>query len=341
MRPFTVKWALALWLVILTAIALRLTIPKNPSSVFPIFATAGADWLAGEPIYRPWVLERDLFRYSPTVAAAFAPLSRLPRPAAEVIWRLLSAGVLLGGIVVWARWWWEQPNLPAMLVLIVPLAVGGLNNGQANALIAGLLLFAQVAFARERYWAAGACITACVLFKGYPIALGLLLVLLAPRRFGARFALCLAAGFALPFVLQRPEYVVDQYREWFARQAGDNRTNVNPSLAYRDLHQLLRVSGVELSLTSYRLLEVILAVAAAAIVWLSCARWSPKFAVWACGALAACWMTLAGPATESCTWVLATPLLAQLAIELWRRNDWQRTAIIASFALFMLGSTLR
>lgn len=340
-NPFSLRWAFAIWLIILAAIGIRLTLSSKPGSVFPIFATAGSDWLAGEPIYRPWAVDRDLFRYSPTVAAAFAPVSLCPRPAGEILWRLVSAGVLLGGLVVWSRWWWgTQTNTAAMLLLVIPLAVGGMNNGQANALIAGLLLIAQVSFARQRFWWAAACITVCVLFKGYPIALGLLLVLIEPRRFGPRLALSLVAGFALPFVLQRPEFVAEQYHQWFVRQAGDNRSSINPSLAYRDLHQLLRVAGMELSLTTYRLLEVLLAGGAAAIVWLNRDRWSPRFAVWACGAFAACWMTLAGPATESCTWVLAAPLLAQLTIDLRLSSGGRHAAVLLSYSLFTLGAMI-
>src|SRR5213078_229023 len=97
--------------------------------------------------------------------------SLLPDRLAGIVWRGLNAGVFLGGLAMWCRWQRPRLSVAAGMLLVIPLAVGGLNNGQCNALIAGLLLFATAAFARGRWTAAAALITVPVLFKGYPLAL--------------------------------------------------------------------------------------------------------------------------------------------------------------------------
>src|SRR5439155_21141102 len=57
---------------------------------------------------------------------------------------------------------------------------------------------------------------------------------------------------------------------------------------------------------------------------------------WACGTLALCWMTLFGPTTESSTYVLVAPILAQAVIEATDRGPGQRRLAYASYAVFTL-----
>src|SRR5262249_20400075 len=101
----TLQIALVVWMVILVAISGRLLLAKRSNSVYPIFSAAGAAWLAGETVYRDPTPELDQFRYSPSVAAVFAAWSLLPAPVGEILWRLLNAAVLLGGLAYWIRWW--------------------------------------------------------------------------------------------------------------------------------------------------------------------------------------------------------------------------------------------
>jgi hypothetical protein len=53
-------------------------------------------------------------------------------------------------------------------------------------------------------------------------------------------------------------------------------------------------------------------------------------------ALGCCWMTLFGPATESCTYILLAPSLAWALLDAWSRPNGQalRAGLLASFVLF-------
>src|SRR5262249_32301626 len=121
--------------------------------------------------------------------------------------------------------------------------IGGLNNGQCNALVAGLLVAAAVAFAGERWALAAAAVSAAVLFKVYPLALGLLFCLFEPRRFSPRLALALAMGVALPYLFQQPDYVTRQYAALMENLHDEDRTERPIHAGYRDLHMLLRRGG--------------------------------------------------------------------------------------------------
>src|SRR5690348_7435542 len=96
MNRLRLRSALAVWAVILIAVSLRTLVSPRANSVYPIFSDAGRKWLATANLYDPPVGDLDQYRYSPTVAAGFAPLSLLPDQPAGVLWRWLNASVFLG-----------------------------------------------------------------------------------------------------------------------------------------------------------------------------------------------------------------------------------------------------
>jgi hypothetical protein len=324
--------------MILVVIGLRASLSKKVDGVYPIFSTAGRQWLAGETAYIPPAADLDIYRYSPPITAFFAPWTLLPERLACVLWRGFNAAIFLGGLLVWCRARRPAVDTAAML-LVIPLAVGGLNNAQCNAFDSGMLLFAAAAFVNGFWTTAAACASVPVLFKGYPLALGLLLGLVEPKRFAPRLVICLLIGAAVPFCCQRPAFVFDEYAAFFSRLAGDDRTQFEFVAGYRDLHMLLRRYGLPLSLMAYRIVEIVLGGACAAIIlWGRARGWDRRTAAEACVWLGLCWMTVAGPATESCTYVLISPVLAVAVLTAKDRPRWQQSLVGASFVLFTVAA---
>jgi hypothetical protein len=323
--------------VVLIVVCARVALKPRSHSVVPIFSNAGQNWLAGRPLYGLLSPDLDQFRYTPAVAAAFAPWSLLPVAIGEALWRSLNVGAFFAGLAAWCRWTWGRPeHFGVALGLCLPLAVGGLNNGQCNLLVAGLLLGATAAFVRERWTAAAAGLTAAALLKGYPLALGLLLGLVEPRRFAGRLAACVAVGLALPFVCQRPDYAAAQYAGFLDHLRHDDRTQMAIASGYRDFQMLLRAWGFPLALSAYRLVEVAGGAACAALVLYVRRRSGRTEAIRASGSLGLCWMTLFGPATESCTYVLIAPILAAAVIEARDRASVHRSLAFGSYTAFTL-----
>ncbi len=319
------RLAVAVWAVLLIGVSVRVLVWPRTHTTFPIFAAAALDWLNGEDLYlieNERRLGLDHYRYSPLVAALMVPFGLLPEGAGGVLWRLLNAGVFLS-----AAAWWLRVAAPlavtrvqkaAFFLLLVPLAVTSLNNGQSNLLVIGLLV-AGVAAAAERRWnlAAGCVVLAC-LFKVYPIVVGLLLTLLSPRRLGPRLAVGLLLGMAFPFALQRPEYVANQYATWFHLLLADDRRSWPVTLGYQDLWMLVRIWRVPLSPLGYFVLQVGSGVGIALIClsgrW---AAWPERRLLAMVLSFGSCWMTLLGPATESSTYALLGPALAWAVVEAW------------------------
>jgi hypothetical protein len=320
-----VRLAVTLWLILVAVVCVRSILRPRDRTLFTTWAGAGRDWETGQPLYRTtWEYHQDQFRYSPLVAVTLVPFAHLPEGAGGAVWRLLNAVVLLAGFGWWLPTATSVPlrrrDQAVAFLLLLPLSVGSLNNGQPNPLIIGLLLAAAAAANRDRWWLAAVCVMLATSWKVYPLAVGLLMVAAYPRQFGPRLAVALLAWLLLPFLCQRWDYVEAQYRLWFARLGGDERKDWPAHMTYRDLWLLLQVVHVPFSAKLYTLLQ--LAAAGGAALFCVAARWRglPRREVLlAAVVLGCCWMTLIGPATESSTYVLLAPVLAWAVLE----SSWQ------------------
>jgi Glycosyltransferase family 87 len=304
-------WALAL--VLLGGNAL---LRPHRHSVYPIFAEAGRRWLDGADLYQP-VPDLDAYRYSPAATALLVPFGLLPDGPGGLVWRLAGAAAFCGGLL-----WWGRAVLPPgrgrlalVFLLAAPLTFGNVHNGQANVLTLGLLLLSVAAAARARFNLAALCLAVACLFKLYPVAVGLLLATLYPRRFAPRLALAIAAGLILPFLLQRPAYVAAQYAGWVESLAGDDRQVRPREFWYRDARLVWSLWVAPMSARAYQLAEAAgAAAAAAACLWARRAALArPRLLALLFG-LGCCWMTALGPATESATYVLLGPTAAWLLV---------------------------
>ena len=338
-----VRTALAAWAVLLAVVAIRaLAQPDAHDCYKPFYEAAGRNWLHGLDLY---VEKSATCRYSPLVNALFAPLALTPSPVGTLLWRGVNVAALLGGVFWWLRVYapptWTRTHWALVFLLIIPLSAGTINAGQANPLLTGLVMAGTAAAGRGRWnWSAALVAGACLL-KVYPIALALLFIVAFPRRFLPRFLVALAAGLALPFVLQDPAWVARQYGNWWTSLCIDDRTEWPFAKSYRDLWMIVRLCRLPLSYGGYVAVQLGIAAATAAVcLW---ARWVARrpcaeVANTALG-MAVCWMTVCGPSTEGGGYILVAPTLAWAFLESWHRPWplWVRGLLLASSALFTVG----
>jgi len=178
--------AIVVWCIVFLATCGRALVVKTQrNSVYPVFIAAGGHWLNGEPLYVRGDLEE--FRYSPLVAAFFVPFEMLPLRVGDFLWRSINFGLFVTGLLyccaVGLPRRLSAHEASAIFLLVLPLAVGSLNNAQSNPLVIGLLLIAVAAVMSNRWTLAAAAVAVATYFKLYPIALGMLLALLYPKRF--------------------------------------------------------------------------------------------------------------------------------------------------------------
>jgi hypothetical protein len=307
-RNGALRLAAALWITAIVVILAHVWLKPNSNTLYKVFRAGGARWLAGVDLY-PKV---DEYIYSPFAAAFFAPFALLPDRIAGILWRLLSVGVYLGPFAAWLK---RAPALTAnraaiAWILLLPLSVGDIYNGQANPLVIGLLMGAILACRGERWMVAALCVGVATYFKVYPLAMGLLLCVLHPRAFPWRLAFALVAIFAVSLVLQKPAYAWEQYGNWIHSLRQDPRRTLNYFGTYRDFWLILRVLRIPVSTQGWAVLQAVSGAGLAVYLWIVKRR-----GVGADGldflllTLGTCWMLLFGPATESSTYVILAPAL--------------------------------
>lgn len=339
------KTALVVWSLILLFVCVRAFLRPTERTVYPIFSNSAQLWWNSQDLYEPQSPEtlQSGYRYSPTFAILFTPLALLPDSIGGVLWRLLSTAALLASLA-----WLARSVLPSALsrnqfawltLLCVPLSVQSLNNGQANVIVIALMLATVTAVREDRWNLASTLMALAVVCKVYPIALGLLLILLFPRQLLMRMSLALVASLLAPFLLQHPDYAIDQHEKWLELLLADDRTTALPRNKHRDLWLLIETFGIPMSRRSYALLQVLGGVGIAALCWCRQRQgWTEKMLLTSTLALGVAWMIVLGPVVEASTFLLLAPSLAWSILAALQENTrtWRTMALASSVTLFAL-----
>jgi hypothetical protein len=332
--------ALAVWLVIFLGLAVRTLANPNRATAFTVYRLAGSHWLSAQHLYGDW----RGFVYSPIAAVFFAPFGNLPPGWGNLCWTWLNAGLfLLGVAAVLASGIYpgiKPRHRGIVFLLIVPLVLGNLDTGQANPTVIGLLLLAVAAVPAERWSLAALCVAIATYFKIYPLAVGLILFLIAPRKFGWRLLLALLVLGALPFLFQHWSYVSEQYHEWVATRSADDRRLYPLKDVPLDLWFLLvRFGHLPIPGFAYSAFQVLSGGAIALFCLVGVRKNWPKERVLAgMLALVCIWMTLFGPATEIQTYVLLAPAVVLTLVNalLYPRPSWLRVGLLVVYFLMVL-----
>ena len=355
---------IGLWLAVILGVTIRGIAAPHQNSVFLVFRDAGHAWLGAQPLYA----HVGKYLYSPLAAAWFAPFALLPDWAASGVWRLVTGLAYLFAVVLWfcrgsdelllirkfnARTESAQgPDEPefvptAALLLLLPLSIGNLNNGQASPLIIALLLGGCLAALDERWTLAAACVSIATFFKIYPLAIGLLLAVIEPRKLIWRLILGIVILGLVSLMLQRPGYVLTQYADWWRSLGADQRRVSTELGSWRDAWLLLRIVHVPITVAGYAVLQAATAVGAAIFCWQRAKVWNRAAVIWAAFTVGCLWITLFGPSTELATYIFLAPAVAfacsqalRPVLQKRRRFGWFQFLPIASYGLLLLAEAL-
>lgn len=270
---------------------------------------SAASWWAGKDLY----IGPSGMNYLPHFAVLYSPFHFLPIAASEVLWRLCAAGALAGGLWRLARGMFgaelERPFLWASLATM-PLALGALRNGNANALFGGVTLLAIAAAMEKRWWLAIGWMALATALK----PLGIVLLLLASISYAPlarRLPIAILSLAVFPFFFGRPEYVWSQYHAvWHNLGACAAVTDDR----FADINGLLRTIGAPLAGRASTLARFLAGcLTAAALLWGARRLNETPRALWLY-ALAVAYLMLFNPMTEANSYVILAPALAAWAV---------------------------
>jgi alpha-1,2-mannosyltransferase len=233
----------AVWIAPLAVITIGLLRRPGNRSLDPIYRWAIDSWRAESPLYT----DASGFIYLPTFIPIYAPFAYLPQPLGEILWRAIAvAGIAyalwsLMGVVARPR---SARGFLLLSVACLPVSLGALQMGQANAWIAMALFQAGASMARGHLWRTAAWLSLGFAIKPIVIsAIGLAAARdfrLVPRL----IALC-GAWIAIPYLLAPAGYVSSQYAAALATITGSCAEVSEHRFA--DINGLLRSVGLALS----------------------------------------------------------------------------------------------
>ncbi len=336
--PFSVRLAWTLWLVLAAAVGVRVAVSKPTSqSVLPIYLAAGERWQRGESLYGP-AQTLDIYRNPPVIAAGFAALTPLPEKLTGLLVRGVGLALFLTGLLRVRRTLlpeWGPSRAGWLFALAVVPSVPSVNNGQLNLHLAALALHGVAAAAAGRWSAAAAWVGVAVWVKVYPVALGLLVLFVAPPRFTLVLLAVVALGFALPFALDDAATVRAQYAEYAHYLHLDDRTHDDLSRVPRDWTAIPRTWLHWVS--PEPVTKAVSLAAAAGLALLMLARRSRPLGESLLAALVGShvWMTAFGPATEMNTYSLLAAV-APLVILTPGLSRQSRTLAVSGYTLLVV-----
>ncbi len=306
-------FGMALWFVPLLVISVMVLLRPEHRSVSMLYQRAVANWWAHQPIYEG----PTGMNYLPHFVVLFSPFHALPLALGEVLWRWTAAAGLVCGLWRFVRRGPDAAKAFALVSLItMPLTLGALRNGQANAHFAAVLLLSAAFLMDRRWWLATLFLLLCLAIK--PLGLAAIgLALAAFPTVSWRLALGTIALVALPFLAGPWVYVAGQHAAAW--------TNLHACAAvtenrFADLNGLLRTLGCPLTGGG----SVAVRGLAGALFLVGCWRAGRQPAdrralIW--HGAAAAYLMLFNPMTEANSYVVLAPALGLWAWESARRGQ--------------------
>jgi hypothetical protein len=183
----------------------------------------------GKDLYTWYPEEQwDLYKYSPTFAAAMWPLVQLPDVVGLSLWNAGTALCLL----------WGLRKLPVsaqasagMAWIVLKDLLTNLQNSQSNALVAALMILTVAYWEKNRLIAAATALALSFYIKIFGVAVALLWIMYPHK--GRSAVSIVGVGLALalpPLLVTSPELLVEQYRNWGRMLGEDHAASLGDSV---------------------------------------------------------------------------------------------------------------
>jgi alpha-1,2-mannosyltransferase len=331
-RSPVVAWAL--WAAAAIGIAIALAGSPRDRRTDGVYLKAALAFVKSEPLYKQG---QHGYLYPPQSAIIYLPFSFQPRLASETLWRWAGLGLLATGVwrlsvpVSRARWKWDGDAFLLATLLVLPVALGSLRNGQMNLHIGAVFAHGCAAIQGRRWREGAAWLSLSLACKPTSIVVVLLFGALYPGLW-----IPLAAGLllvaALPYANPHWGYVTEQYRTGIAKVLEAGQPGAGN---FSDLTNVLRQVGVEIPFAAMSAIRAAAALATLGIGWLARRRFDSSFAALFVLAIGAAYLMIFNPRTEGNTYIIMGIPAAVMAAWALRREVSVPAVLLASYCLLL------
>jgi alpha-1,2-mannosyltransferase len=320
--------ALGLWLVAFLVIAGDIVRRPASHTTTPTYRLASTNWWAGIDPYT--YNSHSGFMYFPQAAILYTPFTWGPTLLGDLLWRAAVFMLFGYALVRLARSFLtsegrvSSSTFLVLTLLAVPSSLASLRNAQFDLPLAAFIVLATAEIAKARWKAATLWLCLALALKPLAAVPLLLFGALYFRTLLPRLVLGLVILFLIPFINLHPVFVAHEYRRcmetllWAAQPHEPKFSDLTALLEH------VHVTVPDAILTILRLIF--------ALIFLGLGAWAVRSrkavnAAWSIGALAATYLMLFNPRTETCSYVMLAPFTATLALQEWPRRRWLAWAL--------------
>jgi hypothetical protein len=304
-----VRWGIFIWVVYSVVIAGIVAVQPDRRTVTPEYREASVEWWSGRDIYE---VRMHGYLYLPQAAMIYTPFAALPVRVGEPLWRLVGLGLL--ALSIWrlaTRFGGERRGFWFFVATVaaIPASFSSARNGQMNLAMAALLAFAAVDLGIRAWNRASISLLVSLALK----PLGLVPCLLAGachlRTMSWRLVLGAALLGAASFAHWNPGFVAQQYDLFVQTLQIAGKPN---QPRFCDIQGMLLFFGTPMPDLWMTALRAIAAAGTLGLAWLALRRYGPARGGFVCMLLAAWYLLLFNPRTETNTYVLLAPFVGIL-----------------------------
>ena len=317
------RWNTLAWSIlgiVFSGMALYLILNPTRTGVVPNYRFASTHWWISESMYPGGT---HGFLYLPQFAVLFTPFNLIQPPViGEIFWRAMGFGFFgfallrLAQVVSPTTHDSRSPSSQharaffLLVLLAVPASLASVNNGQTNLPLSACLVLTFLAIRDQKWGTASVLLTLCLILKPLALAPWLLVFAVFPS---IRFPLLagLPALLLVGFIHANPAYAWSQWVE-FASKLSHSYTPEN--LRVSDIFGMLEKAGIPNNLSLNSISRALGSFAALAFVRIRFRRRGLAEGSWALAVVTVLVLTIFNPRAETNSYVLASPLLAYVAV---------------------------
>jgi alpha-1,2-mannosyltransferase len=301
--------AVFIWIVYALVFVVIVAVDPVTRTVTHEYRGAALGWWAGEPIYE---MGEGGYLYLPHAGILYTPYALLPLRVGEPLWRI--TGIVLLGWSIWRLCMVFAGSRRSLWFLVatvaaIPPSLASARNGQANLTMAALMAFTAVDLGRSLWLRGAGTLLLTVVLK----PLGLVPCLLAAGCYPRKLILPFAVGFVLlaaaSYVHFDASYVTRQYTEFVAKMQVARAPVVHN---YCDVQGLVRTLGLDPPKSVMTGVQAIAALFTFLLAWVVVRRYDAARGAFVCMTLAALYLLLFNPRTETNSYVLIAPFAGLL-----------------------------
>ncbi len=305
-----------LWLTPVVVISIVVATQPDGRTVTPLYHNAVTAWHNREALYQG----AGGMNYLPQFVMVFGPFHLMGNVLGDILWRIaamagLAAGLwLFCGAIDGAN---RARAFTCVSVMVIPICLPAMANGQANAHFAAALLLAAWCLKSQRLGWAAAWLWLAVAIKPLGFAAAGLALAVYPALWW-RLALGFPIFLGVPFLLAPAHYATAQYAAALTNLRECSAVTEN---RFADFNGVLRTFGIPLAAKAGLAVRALAGVGFMIACWLRPRRESEprRSLLWL--SAAAAFLMLFNPMTEANSYTILAPALGLMACgEIQRGN---------------------